>query len=446
MPLASRRRVLGLAGGALALPVAVRPAAARSPVPSAPVDVTVRSFPINAFLPREPDKTEFGASPTAAGWSCNPIIGASAASPRCAGRGRTAAHRHFRPGPVADRDARHGRRPPLRPLTGAHGGHPRPRRATARRDRQLGFGGSLDRGRHGLCQRRAHPPHLPVRDLRPRGGAGPCVPQPVPMGSERLAGNRGIEALGILPRPSPLAGTLCAISERGLNAAGDIPPSSSARGPRASSTSSAPMISTSPTSPSCPAATCCCWSAGSRPGGALPSAFAASTSPPSAPGRRWMGRSCSRATWRPRSTTWRDRHPPRPRGRDHRHALLGQQLLVPAKDAAAAVRLSRLTRGDPPSLTPDSQKRRRALAWRPESVYRPASHDFDYCPGASSCGPPEESSMAVPRRKTSPSRRGMRRSHDAIAAPTYVEDKDSGNLRRPHHVDLKTACIAASRS
>ena len=23
-------------------------------------------------------------------------------------------------------------------------------------------------------------------------------------------------------------------------------------------------------------------------------------------------------------------------------------------------------------------------------------------------------------------------------APTYVEDKDSGELRRPHHVDLKT--------
>ncbi len=46
--------------------------------------------------------------------------------------------------------------------------------------------------------------------------------------------------------------------------------------------------------------------------------------------------------------------------------------------------------------------------------------------------------MAVPRRKTSPSRRGMRRSADALAAPTYVEDKDSGELRRPHHVDLKT--------
>ncbi|WP_439574011.1 50S ribosomal protein L32 [Phreatobacter sp.] len=46
--------------------------------------------------------------------------------------------------------------------------------------------------------------------------------------------------------------------------------------------------------------------------------------------------------------------------------------------------------------------------------------------------------MAVPRRKTSPSRQGMRRSHDALKAPTYIEDKDSGNLRRPHHVDLKT--------
>ena len=35
-------------------------------------------------------------------------------------------------------------------------------------------------------------------------------------------------------------------------------------------------------------------------------------------------------------------------------------------------------------------------------------------------------------------RRGMRRSADALAAPTYVEDKDSGELRRPHHIDLKT--------
>jgi large subunit ribosomal protein L32 len=46
--------------------------------------------------------------------------------------------------------------------------------------------------------------------------------------------------------------------------------------------------------------------------------------------------------------------------------------------------------------------------------------------------------MAVPKRKTSPMKRGFRRSADALANPTYVEDKNSGELRRPHHIDLKS--------
>ena len=46
--------------------------------------------------------------------------------------------------------------------------------------------------------------------------------------------------------------------------------------------------------------------------------------------------------------------------------------------------------------------------------------------------------MDVPKSKISNSRRGMRRSHDALSAPTYIEDKDSGELRRPHHIDLKS--------
>ncbi|CAN1724075.1 50S ribosomal subunit protein L32 [Hyphomicrobium sp. 1Nfss2.1] len=46
--------------------------------------------------------------------------------------------------------------------------------------------------------------------------------------------------------------------------------------------------------------------------------------------------------------------------------------------------------------------------------------------------------MAVPRKKVSPMKRGQRRSHDALSAPAYVEDKESGELRRPHHIDLKT--------
>ena len=46
--------------------------------------------------------------------------------------------------------------------------------------------------------------------------------------------------------------------------------------------------------------------------------------------------------------------------------------------------------------------------------------------------------MAVPKRKTSRMKRGFRRSADGLAAPTYIEDKDTGELRRPHHVDLKS--------
>jgi len=39
----------------------------------------------------------------------------------------------------------------------------------------------------------------------------------------------------------------------------------------------------------------------------------------------------------------------------------------------------------------------------------------------------------------------MRRSADALKAPTYIEDKDSGELRRPHHVDLKTGMYRGRR-
>jgi len=46
--------------------------------------------------------------------------------------------------------------------------------------------------------------------------------------------------------------------------------------------------------------------------------------------------------------------------------------------------------------------------------------------------------MAVPKRKTSKSKRNMRRAHDSISANTYIEDKDTGELVRPHHVCLKT--------
>ena len=32
----------------------------------------------------------------------------------------------------------------------------------------------------------------------------------------------------------------------------------------------------------------------------------------------------------------------------------------------------------------------------------------------------------------------MRRAHLALKVPGYVEDKETGEFRRPHHIDLKT--------
>ena len=46
--------------------------------------------------------------------------------------------------------------------------------------------------------------------------------------------------------------------------------------------------------------------------------------------------------------------------------------------------------------------------------------------------------MAVPKRKTTPSKRNMRRAHDRLSKSVYVEDKETGELHRPHHLDLKT--------
>lgn len=42
--------------------------------------------------------------------------------------------------------------------------------------------------------------------------------------------------------------------------------------------------------------------------------------------------------------------------------------------------------------------------------------------------------MAVPKRKTSKSVRNMRRSHHALKGINVVEDKTTGELKRPHHV------------
>ena len=46
--------------------------------------------------------------------------------------------------------------------------------------------------------------------------------------------------------------------------------------------------------------------------------------------------------------------------------------------------------------------------------------------------------MAVPKRKTSNSRKKMRRSHHKLSSVNIIEDKKTGEHRLSHHVDLKS--------
>ena len=42
--------------------------------------------------------------------------------------------------------------------------------------------------------------------------------------------------------------------------------------------------------------------------------------------------------------------------------------------------------------------------------------------------------MAVQKSRKTPSKRGMRRSHDALSGPTLSVDKTSGETHQRHHV------------
>ena len=46
--------------------------------------------------------------------------------------------------------------------------------------------------------------------------------------------------------------------------------------------------------------------------------------------------------------------------------------------------------------------------------------------------------MAVPKRKTSVSRKKMRRSHHKLPSVNIIEDKKSGEYKLSHHIDLKS--------
>ena len=45
--------------------------------------------------------------------------------------------------------------------------------------------------------------------------------------------------------------------------------------------------------------------------------------------------------------------------------------------------------------------------------------------------------MAVQKNRKTPSRRGMRRSHDRVAKPTLSEERETGEIHRRHHVSAE---------
>jgi large subunit ribosomal protein L32 len=49
----------------------------------------------------------------------------------------------------------------------------------------------------------------------------------------------------------------------------------------------------------------------------------------------------------------------------------------------------------------------------------------------------EETPMAVQQARTTRSRRGMRRAHDALSPPTLSADPQTGELHRRHHISPK---------
>lgn len=217
-----RRRLLGLAGGGLAAAALPHAAEAQAPRPAGPVDIVIRSFPINAFAPGSPDQKTFGALEFRGGlelqsdhrgfggFSSLRVEGAGERLVAATDRAQWLTARITMEGKAISgfTEAR------MAPMLAANG---RTLSQTGNWDTESLW---IEGGTAYVGVERTH--RIFRFDTFGREGVlARGTPIPVPMGANRLPSNGGIEALGVLPRPSPLAGTLMAISERGLNAAGD---------------------------------------------------------------------------------------------------------------------------------------------------------------------------------------------------------------------------------
>ncbi len=216
---------LRIVGGASAiLLLSVVTAAAQAPrAPAAPQRIEIRAQAIEAFDPRETGQTQFGALRFRGGLvltSTHREFGGVSAIRMNADGARFVAltdkgywlrarivMRDSAPIAIADAE--------IAPMLGPDGRHVGTRRGWYDTEALADDGGTFYVGIE-----RAH--EILRFDYGKDGVRARGQPIPVPPAVKALPHNRGIECLVMPPKGQPLAGTLIAISERGLDPAGNI--------------------------------------------------------------------------------------------------------------------------------------------------------------------------------------------------------------------------------
>src|SRR5215467_3170489 len=219
---ANRRTIAALIAASALLLTLVSGDAQVSPSAAPPVAIEVRAEPITAFDVRDPSLRQFGLLEFRGGLVLRSSdqhfggISAIRVAPDGAHfialtdkgwwfRGRIL-YDGTRPSGIADAE--------MAPILGADG---RPLAARGWYDTEsiAEDGGTLYVGIERV--------HRIVRfDFGRFGVLARAEPIAVPPGIAKLPNNKGLEAMVVVPRGQPLAGTLIAISERGLDAGGNI--------------------------------------------------------------------------------------------------------------------------------------------------------------------------------------------------------------------------------
>ena len=187
-----------------------------------PIKIAVRATPIGAFEPRDPSRTQFGAfefrgglqltSPYRhfGGFSGLHVEPDGARFLSVSDRGRwlrgRIVYQSGRPAGIVDAE--------MAPILGADG---QPLAVRGWYDTESL---TIDRGIAYVGIERVN--RIVRFDYGKDGLLARGEPIPVPPGVQTLPSNKGLEALAMVPAGMPLAGTLIAISERGLDRAGNI--------------------------------------------------------------------------------------------------------------------------------------------------------------------------------------------------------------------------------